>query len=260
MSILRGLFGRTTRSRSFDFQNRLSFLEVDMHNHILPNIDDGAENLEQSYQLIKGLKTLGIQQFICTPHIDNYKNLNVIMDIDKAYHQLKDYVAEKGEEIALTYAAEYLVNKPFHDYLKTGMLKPLPGGYVLIEQPYHRESKHLFDVIERIQQLGYKPVLAHPERHTYYHDNPKIFEKIKDKGCLLQLNLLSGSSYYGSTIKKTATHLMKRGMYDFVGTDVHHERHILALQEVLSKYDMPSLLNKCTIRNASLKDYFANHA
>ena len=257
MSILRGLFGRTKRSKVLDFQNKLAFLEVDMHNHILPAIDDGADTLEHSYLLIRGLQTLGIHKFICTPHIDKYTDQTVLTKIDEAYHRLQDYVQQQESEVIFTYGAEYLVNKAFNQYLEQPSLRALPGGYVLIEQSYKKESKHLFGVIERIQQLGFKPVLAHPERYAYYHGDFDVFSKIKDAGCLLQLNILSVSSYYGVSVKRTGAHLMKKGMYDFVGTDVHHERHILALQEVLNRYDMADLLRSCNILNPSLQDYLS---
>jgi tyrosine-protein phosphatase YwqE len=83
---------------------------------------------------------------------------------------------------------------------------------------------------------GYIPVLAHPERYLFYHSNFDEYLKLKNAGCLFQLNMLSVVGYYGPGIAKIADDLLQKGMYDFVGTDVHHERHINAFdQKVLVK-------------------------
>ena len=87
---------------------------------------------------------------------------------------------------------------------------------------------------------------------NYYHNNFKIFQEIKNAGCMLQLNLLSISKYYGENVKTCALTLIRAGMYDFVGTDMHHSRHLEALKAVVSKYDTKELLKGCPIKNTSL--------
>lgn len=255
MTIFSKLFGMNSRSSTGSYQDKLAFLEVDMHNHILPGIDDGADNMLQSFQLLRGLQAFGFKKCICTPHMQDLENNSFIRKVDQSHSSLVNYIQAQDLSMHVYCAFEYLINESFYHFLKSDCLRPLPGGYILIEQDYAEESSHLFQVIERIQQLGLKPALAHPERYAYYHADISFYNKLRDAGCLFQLNLLSSSSYYGSSIKKTAAHLMKRGMYDLVGTDVHHERHILALQEVLNKYNVQSLLRNCSIRNASLQDY-----
>jgi tyrosine-protein phosphatase YwqE len=88
----------------------------------------------------------------------------------------------------------------------------------------------LYDIIFEIQLSGYKPILAHPERYTFYINNYKEFEKLKNSGCLFQLNLLSTVNYYGEIVGKQAEKLLKNNMYDFVGSDIHHENHIKAFE------------------------------
>ena len=125
---------------------------------------------------------------------------------------------------------------------------------MLIEMSYLSESKALFQIIKKIQDKGYQPILAHPERYNYYHTNFKIYQDIKMAGCMLQLNLLSISRYYGEHVKTAAIMLIKEGLYDLLGTDMHHEKHLTAIRQVVNKYDVKDLLSSCAIKNATLFD------
>ncbi|WDF68953.1 protein tyrosine phosphatase [Sphingobacterium oryzagri] len=230
----------------------LDWLTWDIHNHILPGIDDGSANIDQSLKLINGLKNLGIKGCVCTPHIMAGVHPNTPKTISGAYEQLKQELVRKNIDFQLEYAAEYMIDEDLAGQIAKGDLCLLPNGHMLIEMSYLSESKALFHTIKSIKDKGYQPVLAHPERYNYFHHNFQIFKDIKNAGCLLQLNLLSVSRYYGQHVKNQALILIKSGMYDFVGTDMHHERHLAAIKEVLQKYDVEELLRPCNIRNAQL--------
>jgi protein-tyrosine phosphatase len=73
---------------------------------------------------------------------------------------------------------------------------------------------------------GYSPILAHPERYTFYFNNFEEYAKLKKSGCSFQINLLSTVGYYGENVTKTANKLLENNMIDFVGSDIHHEKHI----------------------------------
>lgn len=105
------------------------------------------------------------------------------------------------------------------------------------------------------RNLGYKPILAHRERYNYYHYTFDMYKQIKDAGCLLQLNLLSISRYYGTEVKVAALTMLKSGMYDFVGTDLHHKKHLEAIQDVVAKYPIRDLLKTCNILNPTLLNH-----
>jgi len=234
---------------------KLSFLEVDMHNHLLPGIDDGAQTVEGSLELIRGLNTLGFQKYICTPHImaDLYPNTK--STIQAAYTSLEETLQNTKNKAVIFSAAEHMIDEQISPLIDKDNLCVMPGGYVLIEMSYLAESNALFKTILDIQNLGYKPILAHPERYNYYHYNFDMYKQIKDAGCLLQLNLLSISRYYGTEVKVAALTMLKSGMYDFVGTDLHHKKQLLALQDVVAKYPVRDLLRTCTILNPTLLDH-----
>jgi len=255
MGFFSSLFGSKKPKTEAKYKDQLAFLEVDIHNHLLPGIDDGSASVEQSLELISGLNALGLHKFICTPHIIEGVHPNTKESIGKAYEQLQRGLLQSSSNTRIFAAAEHMIDGNLQRLMEQNNLCVMPGGFVLIEMSYLSESKALFQTILDIQNLGYTPILAHPERYNYYHQNFEMYKQIKDAGCLLQLNLLSVSRYYGAHVKSAALTLVKSGMYDFAGTDLHHERHLAALKEVCAKYDIKELLKTCEIQNASLLNY-----
>ena len=102
----------------------------------------------------------------------------------------------------------------------------LKENYVLVEISYLNAPINIYDMIFDLQVAGYKPVLAHPERYSYYHKNFNEYLKLKNAGCLFQLNLLSTVGYYGEEVFEAGKKLLNKGLIDFVGSDVHHKNHI----------------------------------
>ncbi len=234
---------------------QLEFLEVDMHNHLLPGIDDGSTSVKNSIAYIQELQRLGLKKFICTPHIMAGVHPNNKSTIEEAQTALVQGLKENGNGADIFAAAEHMIDDGLTSLIQQDELCVIPGGYVLIEMSYLSESKALFHIILDIQKLGYKPILAHPERYNYYHGNFNIYKQIKDAGCLLQLNLLSLSRYYGVDSKAIAMTLLKSGMYDFVGTDLHHERHLEAIKNIAEKYPVRDMLKTSPILNQTLLDH-----
>jgi len=258
MGFFSKLFGKTEQGASVRTLGKLGFLEVDMHNHLLPGIDDGSPSVDQSYRLIQGLQGLGLDKFICTPHIIQDIHPNTKASITQAYNSLGEYLKVNNSKVEISAAAEHMIDEGIHGLIAKDNLCVMPGNYVLIEMSYLSESRALFQTIQDIQKLGYKPILAHPERYNYYHMNFDMYKQIKNAGCLLQLNLLSISRYYGTEVKVAALTLIKSGMYDFVGTDIHHDKHLAALQDVVAKYPVRDLLKTCNILNPTLLDHLNN--
>ncbi|TYA71882.1 tyrosine-protein phosphatase [Seonamhaeicola marinus] len=211
---------------------------VDIHNHILPGIDDGAKNTEESIALIKRLKDLGIRQFIPTPHVmkDYYPNTDE--SIGDAYQILLEALTSTDllSEITINPAAEYMLDDSFEDLLRKEDLFTLKKKYVLVELSYFQPPINLESIIFDIKVKGYIPVLAHPERYKYYHNNYNYYQRLKQLGCLFQLNLLSLSGHYGKEEKNIAYKLLSNELIDFTGTDTHHLKHI----DKLSKTILPN--------------------
>jgi protein-tyrosine phosphatase len=199
---------------------------IDIHSHLLPGIDDGSKDIEETQHLISSLKAIGFAAFITTPHVyygvwDNSTD-GILSTLEKTNAQLDDTVLNAG--------AEYMMDSYFFDRLKKQEpLLTLKENYLLVEMSYLSAPIQLYDIIFEIQLQGYKPVLAHPERYLYYASNFDELLKLKKSGCLFQLNLLSTTGYYGTAVSKITQKLLDQNLYDFVGSDVHHQKHVNAL-------------------------------
>ena len=229
---------------------------VDIHCHILPGIDDGATHVQESIELIKALSNLGVKEFIATPHIMQDLYPNTYESIGNAFQLLLETLKEtKYSEITINPAAEYMMDSHFEDLLELENLYPLKGKYVLVEMSYFQPPLNLEEVIFKIKTRGYIPVLAHPERYSYLHKNIDFHKRLKQLGCIFQLNLLSLSDYYGPGVNKMAKCLLDAHLIDFVGTDVHHKNHIKKLSNlVLSKKESLQIIPiiKNTIKTFSV--------
>jgi protein-tyrosine phosphatase len=214
---------------------------VDIHSHLLPGIDDGARTFEQTLGLVQALQGFGVSQFVTTPHI-----MHQVWDNTKeSILSLKDQTISELEknDISVTFraASEYLIDNQFVKLFQTGELLTLKDNYVLVEMSYMNAPIQLYNILFDLQVAGYIPVLAHPERYTFYHNNFDEYVKLKRVGCLFQLNLLAVVGYYGKEIAKTAEQLLEKGMYDFVGSDVHHSKHIASFEEKVKLKDVSAL-------------------
>ena len=233
----------------------LSFIGVDMHSHLLPGLDDGLKEVETSVEFIKELQTLGYKKLICTPHIlsDLYPNSRdtIMPKVDL----LRKALAKAGVKMKIDAAAEYMID---HDFLqvigssKKADLLTLDGTYILVEMSYLAPSPVFEQTIFDLRMLGLTPILAHPERYSYYHPVFAQYERFKELGCKLQVNLLSLSGGYGQQVRKTAEKLFKSKMVDFLGTDLHHERHLHNLKELATQREFYDLIKDAELLNIDL--------
>lgn len=208
---------------------------VDIHNHILPGIDDGAPDLEASINLIRRLKHIGISNFICTPHIMNDYYPNTPEIITNSLKKLQSALTHTSDlkNVKVRAGAEYMMDQNFMEILDSENILTLKDNYILVEMSYFQAPINLKEILFQLQTRGFKPVLAHPERYAYYHAKDlSKFEDLKNRGCLFQLNALSLSNHYGPGIKRTAMQLVENGMIDFIGTDAHRDQHIDKLESI----------------------------
>ncbi len=208
---------------------------VDIHSHVLPGIDDGAKNLKESLVLISEMKKLGFVKIIGTPH--SYPNLydNTKKSITDSFNELKDKIPNG---IEVVYASEYMSDITILEKIKNKEILTLGNRYILIETGFNSMPNNLFEMIFEIRLSGYVPVIAHPERYIYLHENYRIAEKLKIAGCLFQINLLSSTGYYGNRISKFCDKLLVENMVDYVGSDIHNLKHI---QEFESKVKLNNI-------------------
>ncbi len=221
---------------------------LDIHSHLLPAIDDGSKNIEDTLQLLNQLKLIGFTDFITTPHVMSQVWENSKLSIEENYSHTASAIKSTGFVNSFNVAAEYMMDMNFCKILQEEKLLTLKDNYVLVEMSYLSAPLQLYEILFDLQIAGYKPILAHPERYNFYHNNTQQYRKLKQAGCLFQLNLLSLVGYYGPNITATADFLLKNNLIDFVGSDVHHMKHV-------SHFN-----TKIVIKNIEpLKDIFNNN-
>jgi protein-tyrosine phosphatase len=240
------IFKRKYSSQPADF----SGIVTDMHAHLLPGIDDGSPDAATSSILVKGLEDLGYRQFIATPHImwDMYKNTPAT--IANALGELR----QNGAYANMRTAAEYFIDDHFEQELQNDIpLLTITGKQVLVEFSFVAAPFDLKEQLFKLQIKGYEPVLAHPERYIYFAGNKSVYDDFKSMCCLLQINLLSLSGYYGRPACELAEWLIAKNYVDLVGTDLHHQRHLEVLRN--GKKWMPAvykLLDSGRLMNPSI--------
>jgi protein-tyrosine phosphatase len=243
-------FSRSKRkAEKFDY----AVLKTDMHSHLLPGIDDGVKTIEDSVELIRGMKDLGYQKLITTPHIiwDIYRNTPDI--IQEKLVQVQDAVKSEGIDMEIRAAAEYFLDEHVEELLKKKEpLLAISGNKVLTEFSMAFPSMNIKDLLFEMVMMGYQPIIAHPERYVYLQQNKDFYRELKDMGCFFQLNLLSVFGYYGRAVRELAEYLVNEEYYDLIGTDLHNINHLDALQRLGMNNFLKKLMSSEKLINAVL--------
>ncbi|MDE6077213.1 MAG: capsular biosynthesis protein [Muribaculaceae bacterium] len=212
------LFGKKKSLRQSGMFNGFT----DWHSHILPGVDDGIRTMDESLAALRQYEELGVKRIWLTPHI--MEDIpNTPDELRKRYDELRS--AWNGR-IELRLAAEHMLDSIFEERLESGDVMPLGdnGEYLLVETSYYNPPMGLDDMLDKIKSKGFYPVLAHPERYRYMDEDD--YRRLKERGVLFQMNYASLVGGYGETSRKKAEWLLKNGMIDFLGSDLHRVENI----------------------------------
>ncbi len=230
----------------------LSVLGCDVHSHFIPGIDDGAQTLEQSIELLTAMRELGYRKVITTPHnmADGYKNTPEI--ILGGLEKLRREVERVGLDITVDAAAEYYLDHELERKVLDRTVLTFGKDLLLFELPFISEPSILLPVVFQMQTQGYRPVLAHPERYGFWHGDYTKYERLKERGVLFQLNLIALSGAYGPKAKEVAERLIDDGHYELLGSDCHTMNHVEAIKNTLTRPYLHKLIGSGKLLNASL--------
>ena len=224
---------------------------VDMHSHVLPGIDDGAQNVGQSIELIRKMMEVGIRKIIATPHVmaDYYRNTPET--IGNALSVLKDEIKRQGINIEIEAAAEHYFDETFEGRINNKKLLTMGDNYALFELSFVSMPMNVIGVIQKMKEFGYKPILAHPERYSYL--DIEQLRNLRDWGCALQINTISLTGYYGKDTRKMAEAMVDNEIVDFISSDMHHLKHAAAFKKALELPYVQRLLQGYPLKNIMLK-------
>lgn len=230
--------------------NDLSALKVDIHSHILPGVDDGCATVEESLEIIYEMYHLGYTKLICTPHINSINFLNNAHNINQQLILLKEALLKFNIPVEIDVAAEYFIDDCFIKKLEIEKLLTFGNKYLLFELSFISPVENILDLVTKMQNKGYQPVLAHPERYTYWHDDFSNYTNLIDKGVIFQANLSSFSP--NSKYLKVAERLVKANHISFLGSDTHSIRVIEIIQSTFSNKLLSKLINSDKLLNKTL--------
>ena len=223
---------------------------IDFHTHIIPGIDDGSRNVNETFNLIKEAYEAGFKKIISTSHY--LENRYEIKDEDRKTllnaisHKAKSETPEMefylGSEIFVTYnIVELLKEKKASTINNT--------SYVLFELPMENNILGLKEILFKLAETGYKPIIAHPERYRFFQKNPNLLIELIEMGTLFQSNFGSLIGIYGQEAKKIAKRMLQANMIHFLGSDIHRENTIykrmpeimIALKDIISQREIEEL-------------------
>ncbi len=229
-----------------------SSVEVDMHSHLVPGIDDGAKTLEDSLELIRRMHRLGYRKLITTPHIQQEYFKNTPEIIHEGLELVREAIRKENIPIELEASAEYLIDDGFEEKASDRKMLRFGDDYVLVELSYFNPHPNLKTFVFNLQIDGFKVILAHPERYTYWFNDFGKFEDLKDRGVFFQLNLVSLAGFYPDPVRKFAEKFIDKGMIEFVGSDMHNLRYMEALERSLDEKALEKLINSGKLKNKEL--------
>lgn len=209
---------------------------TDVHSHVLPGVDDGSQDVESSIYLLRNMQKWGIRHVIATPHVaEGFPNDDVTLDA--ALDQLQKELAKTDLTVTVSRSSENRIDDFFRQQLQSGLIKTYPNNYILVENSFLQEPWQLDRFLFDLKVKGYNPIMAHPERFYYYRLSPERYDQLHRGGNLFQVNLLSLAGGYGKDEKKVAERLIEKGYVDFLGTDLHSERHVEIIDAYLRSKD-----------------------
>ena len=245
------VFNQIKNLISFESKTSKSFT-IDMHAHLLPNIDDGVKDYDEAINIIESMQKMGFKKVIITPHIKTGHFNNTKQSIEEEFEKLQEQVNELNINIKLDFAAEYYYDEYFLEKIEQNDLLLINDEYLLFELSYHTPPHHLEETLMKIKKMGIRPVLAHPERYPYLFKKLHKINDLKALGLLIQINANSLSGFYGKKPQRMAKQLINQGMVDFIASDMHSMRYLNSFKKSLKSRYLKRLERKKSLLNHSL--------
>lgn len=211
----------------------LNLNSKDIHNHILPGVDDGFQSVKDSIEAVRRLKDAGVNEIVFTPHLN--PELFGDQNEDTIRRAYEDFACQipSAWGVKTSLAAEYMIIKDFEKRsADPSLLLYDDGESILVEMSYFYRSPNLEDTVFNLLMDGRKPILAHPERYLYMLDELSTFDTLADSGCRFQMNYLSLTGVYGRDSLKILNYLKSRDLYSFCATDLHSLRQLEEIRKI----------------------------
>lgn len=230
---------------------------IDIHTHILPNIDDGARSIEETFNLIKEAKNVGFDAIVLTSHyMEGYYETDT-PEREVWVNAIYENLQAKNIDINLYLGNEIYLSENMIKFMEEGKASTINDtSYVLFELPLDEEPENLYNIIYQMQRYKIVPILAHPERYNFIQKEPEIVYDLIKKGVLMQANYGSIIGQYGDTAKMIVEKLLENDMIHLLGTNAHRQNTIYPqIPQILSELNEligEEKLKKLTTTNPKL--------
>lgn len=195
---------------------------IDIHSHILPKVDDGADSFEEALQIAKAAVSEGITTLIATPHHQNGKYINNKQSILEKVEELNLVLKKEDVPLSILPGQETRIHGDLLIELENDLILPLNHtNYVFIELPSGHVPRYTEQMLFDIQMKGLTPIIVHPERNSEIIENPDLLYKLVSKGALTQITASSLTGHFGKNIKKFTLQLIESQLSHFLASDVH---------------------------------------
>lgn len=196
---------------------------LDLHSHILPNIDDGARTLSEALEMARIAVADGTTCLACTPHITPGIYENRADNISTAVASLTRALADAEIPLKLVVGADVHVSPHLTERLRSGVVPTLNNSrYFLLEPPHHVVPPRIGHLVDEVLERGFIPIITHPERLTWISSHYDVIERLNDQGCLIQLTAGSIVGSFGKTASMLSERLLKEGRVDIIASDAHN--------------------------------------
>jgi protein-tyrosine phosphatase len=196
---------------------------IDLHCHILPGVDDGAEDMEASLAMVEKAISQGITHILCTPHHNNGRYENPKESVIHSVSLLQEEIDRRNLELTLLEGQEVRITGELIEEIQEDriLFTDLDDTYILIEFPTMDVPAYTEQIFFDLLSLGKTPVIVHPERNAKLRENPNLLIPFLEMGCLAQLTAPSIVGIFGKSIKKTSLEMVKNNLVQMVASDAH---------------------------------------
>lgn len=196
---------------------------IDLHCHILPGVDDGAENIEASIAMAEQAVSQGITHILCTPHHNNGKYTNLKSEVISLVASLQAELDKRNLPLTVLEGQEVRITGDLIEDIRNDkiLFTDLEDTYILIEFPTMEVPSYTEQVFFELLQMGKIPVIVHPERNAHFRKDPNNLIPFLDMGCLAQLTAPSYVGVFGKDIQKTAKIMVENNLVQLVSSDAH---------------------------------------
>ncbi len=197
---------------------------IDIHSHIIPKVDDGAESTETALRMLALAYREGVRSMIATPHVSYKKNEGRYRQLKAAFASLQEKSEQELPDLKLYFGSEIYYSQDTVHGLETGEIPTLAGtSYVLVEFTPSCEYRYLKSSLQNLVMSGFKPIIAHVERYYNLNKEIRMLEDLVAMGAYLQSNAMSILGENGREAKKVTKSFLKSGLLHFIATDSHNE-------------------------------------